>query len=163
MPAKSHERYARPLIDMSCLSIADTAYVCGLFDGEGTVGVYETKNKTKNGGRRSAWHYEVQIANTDIRIMKWLLDKIGGRMALKSKGKEHWSQGYVWRLTGENAVKFFIAIRPYSIIKKEQIDVALEFRTLCKARGNLQTEYELAKKREMAGEIKLLKRVNYAI
>lgn len=149
-------------IDLSCITPCQLAYAAGLFDGEGTVGIYETKNRARNGDPTVGWHYEVQIANTDIRVIAWLLEIVGGSSAKKSRSKEHWRQGYVWRLTGGNAAEFMGAIRPFTIIKSEQIDLAMKWRADHFRATRRQTPEQLAAKRETAELLKRLKRVDHA-
>jgi hypothetical protein len=137
---------------------ADLAYLAGLFDGEGTVAVYETTVGTKAGNPRPAFLYQVQIANTHWPVIQWILDKVGGTWARKTKAKAHHRQGYVWRLTGQKAADFMELIRPYCIIKASQIDKALAFRRHLTPRNIRQTEDMLATRRALAAEIKEAKR-----
>lgn len=140
------------------LSEKQLAYVAGLFDGEGSVGIYEFKKKAQN----SNWQFKVEIANTDWRIMQWLETTIGGKVGKKSSGKSHWRQGYCWRIQGKNAEIFCRLIRPYTIIKSDQIDACLYFRKFWGVSNKKQTEAAIQSKREMVEAIKQMKRKDHA-
>lgn len=158
-PRKDHPFRNSASAKVEHLSDIQLAYIAGLFDGEGTVGIYETKLPCRLGGIRPAWHFEAQIANTYWPVIQWMLDNVGGNSALKSKGKEHWRQGYVWRMTGANAEFFMSRIRPFTVIKGPQIDLALSFRSKFKQpRRTLQSPEIIAEKRRIVQELKDLKR-----
>jgi hypothetical protein len=134
------------------------AYLAGLFDGEGSVGIYEFKKQNKF----SNWQFKVEIANTDWRVMKWLENTVGGKVHKKSEGKANWRQGYCWHIQGENAEVFCKLVKPYTIIKTDQIDACLYFRKFWGVTNKKQTEAILKSKREMVDVIKQLKRKDYA-
>jgi hypothetical protein len=71
-----------------------TAYLAGLFDGEGTVGVYESWSVQEDGSRRPIWIYQ-QIANTYDPILERIVFEVGDKVVRKPRRKEHWPQGFV--------------------------------------------------------------------
>lgn len=113
-------------------------YVAGLFDGEGHV-LIVTPGYDRNGDYTpSVWAtarktpcfaVHAGIANTYEPIMHELLRQFGGLInrneyvttVLGNPGVK-----YTWRIHAKMACDFLSAIRPFSIIKREQIDVALE-------------------------------------
>jgi hypothetical protein len=143
---------------MEALASIDRAYLAGLFDGEGTVAIYESWAPLKDGGRRPIWIYQVQIANTCLRVLDHVRRLCGGAVVRKSRGKAHWRQGHVWRLCGEDAAVFMATIRPYSIVKAEEMDEAIQFRALCLPRGRRQTDAEIEVKRGVVVRLKEMKR-----
>ena len=143
---------------MEALTISERAYLSGLFDGEGTVAIYESSAPTKDGNLRPIWIYQVQIANTSFKVLEFVKQKCGGNIAQKSRGPEHWRQGFVWRTCGNSAVDFMNSIREFSIIKASEIDEAIAFRRLCLPRGHRQTEDEINEKRAVVLRLKGLKR-----
>lgn len=152
MPSKSPAQHRL----MEALPETAKAYLAGFFDGEGTVGVYESWVVSR-GVRRPIWIYQAQIANTSLRSLERILSLVGGSVAQKSKGKANWKQGYVWRMCGTDAACFMRVIRPYTVIKSQEIDEALRFRALCKSRRHKQTTEEIAEKRGIVINIKELK------
>ena len=91
------------------LSETEKAYIAGLIDGEGTVGVHK--------GKGICLAPRVQISNTQIPLLTWLLEKIG--------------TGYVHRTEYETTfydVKPLLkAALPYLRIKKRQAELVIEF------------------------------------
>jgi hypothetical protein len=155
----------RPFINKRTAELIDRltelqlSYVAGLFDGEGSIGIYEIGIPRAGFGVRPAFHFQVQIANTYWPIIQWLTDTVGGRCGKKSFGKDHWQQGYVWRLTGANAEYFMRVLEPYCIIKKPQIAIALSFRSkFNQPRGIMQPTDMIQEKRAMILELKAAKR-----
>lgn len=97
-------------------------YIAGFFDGEGMVRLNKTIIE-------NAVYYSLQtiIVNTDIRPLIKFQEMYGGTVASRKKYKENHKVAYRWRLTTNNAEKFLQDILPYTIIKQDQIKVALEF------------------------------------
>ena len=135
------------------------AYLAGLFDGEGSVGIYEFKKPNKN----SNWQFKVEIANTDWRIMQWLLDNVGGIVHENTRSKSHWSKAYSWHVQGKNSEIFCQLIKPYTIIKTNQIDACLYFRGYWGTSNKKQSKEEIDAKKAMSEAIKKMKRVDHAI
>jgi hypothetical protein len=97
------------------------AYLAGFFDGEGSVGIYLCGT--------SAWHLRVQIsqANTEeaTRLLGSLRAEYGGSISVVNKALDR--RGLLWQTSGPRAAAFLEVIRPYSILKADQIDVALAY------------------------------------
>jgi hypothetical protein len=96
-------------------------YLAGLFDGEGCV------NFTIRGKSRQLI-IRVTIVNTNEDILNMLYCKFGG-MLCQSQNKKHpeWKifRSITWR--ANTAEEFLKIIEPYSIIKANQIKLALEY------------------------------------
>jgi hypothetical protein len=97
----------------------DDSYAAGFFDGEGCVNIFS--------GKSGYLSVQVIIGNTRRRVLEILMEKYGGGIyAHKMHSKNH-RQAYQWRLCGEIAIEFVNKIRPYSVIKIEQLDLVVEF------------------------------------
>lgn len=59
---------------MRRLTKVEWAYVAGILDGEGCLGVYR--------GRRAAFEPHLSITNTNEDLILWLQRRIGGRIAI---------------------------------------------------------------------------------
>jgi hypothetical protein len=107
-------------------SEAELAYMAGIVDGEGHIGVHRN-------GRHIASAFAV--SNTDPRMMKWIQDRFGGTCC---KAKRDWRGNkdlYHWRCYGDLAERVIRAIYPYLVIKREQADIYFAFRqTVSKSR-----------------------------
>lgn len=99
------------------LTETEKAYLAGLFDGEGTVGYY-FKTKLK-------YHLaQVAIYNSDPRIMVWIKARLPFGSIATNKVTQY--RGWSWVASGKNNLKeFLLAIRPYLIIKANQVDLLL--------------------------------------
>jgi len=119
----------------------ELAYVAGLFDGEGSVGVYKVKNgrNTESGEK---YYYAGRMAILGLYRPVFLkLHKFFGygtlttqkRQALaRTPGKTYdprlCRQGWKWFITNKKDLRnFLIQIYPYLHEKKQQVKIVLDF------------------------------------
>lgn len=113
------------------LSMTDVerAYIAGFFDGEGLVGVYRHKNKFAKNGLA----HEVRVSMTQKKreVLDWIASRLGGNIRW---GKDVW----IWELHGNKQCPLFLRlIVKYTIVKRDQIEMALQF---CKAYQEMTVE-----------------------
>lgn len=135
------------------LTDADVAYAAGLFDGEGCVHIGQVSVPT---GRRH--REQVQIANTDPRPLLWLKDRFGGWIR-SAQSASNWKPAFFWVASGKDGERFLRLIQPYTIIKADQIAVALAFRETMGSRSVTIFEDREA----MSQELRRMKRVAHAL
>lgn len=120
------------------------AYTAGLLDGEGSIQI----NPSKNGAKavKSYWALSVQISTVGVDFLEPICAEWGlGRCTYwKSRGSRPGRRVCNWRLYALEAEAFLRAVQPYLRLKREHVQVALEFRSLitpesCK-RGGLSPE-----------------------
>ncbi len=99
------------------------AYAAGMFDGEGSGGVYITH--TNSGELRC--DVKISVVNTNINVLLWFKEHFGGGISEKSKGKANWKPSWKWESNGTKAIKFLKMIKPYTQVKSEIIEVCLQF------------------------------------
>lgn len=100
-------------------------WVAGFFDGEGCV--YITKRRQNTG---AGMHYELgaNIAQKDINPLLIVHALWGGVVRAKSN---QYGGIYHWHLREHKKLGTFLRdIRPYTLVKGSQIDVALEWLAL---------------------------------
>ena len=133
------------------------AYLAGLLDGEGNVGIASAFDKKKSKNR--SYYPHLMIANTYEPVMRWLEDLVGGTVDVHvpSTNKAHYKTCYRWRLHGKNAETFLRAVRPYLRIKHEQADVVFE---LQKVRGKNATLHGTLTEAQVAEREALKMRIN---
>ena len=90
-------------------------------DGEGTIGIYRALRKNKYN-----YHQILEISNTDIRLIEWLVNNFGGSFPKVEGRSGNRKNAYHWTLTGSNSYKLIKKIRPYLLLKQEQADCAIE-------------------------------------
>ncbi len=97
------------------------AYFAGLFDGEGTVGLYEMG--------AGQWSLRVAISMTDPRPVGLLYREYPeGKFYSKSyKNRPETRPYYVFGLHGTHTERFLREIEPYVILKQDQIKLGRSF------------------------------------
>jgi len=99
----------RQKINSIQLTNTEKAYIAGLFDGEGCLHKKDKK------------FWSIYIANTNVKVMNWLLKKINNGGIYKKQKIINDSNHicYVWQSAKQNVIfKFLTLIEPYCIIKK---------------------------------------------
>jgi hypothetical protein len=113
-------------------SIEDLNYFAGLFDGEGCVRIEIHKLKNPKRQNQMRDHLEVVIGNTYLPVLEECKALFGGHV--KKGGKSN-KQCWHWKVSSLSAARFIREILPYSRIKKDQIEVALEYVRLFKKKA----------------------------
>ena len=108
----------------------DTAYIAGLFDGEGSVSYYQRKEKRK--GKKKAYNYwmiRCELSMTDQYVVEWMHKTLGfgtltKRLSTKSwKGKKtQWR----WRCGYRDALTFAKLLWPHVQVKLHKIEQILD-------------------------------------
>jgi hypothetical protein len=115
-------------------------WAAGFFDGEGSISVVRRKR-----GGFIEHHLSVQVGQNDQRPLIAMRDEYGGSQCNSKTPSGCWR----WRIHGVPAGEFLKRIRPYSIVKAEQIDLALELRALVGKPGSRVPQEVWEKKEEI--------------
>lgn len=113
------------------------AYIAGLMDGEGCIRI-EGIRKNHRGSQ-----LQISLGNTNKEVIDWLYRKIGGSITIYKRGCIGFLKKpafYVWRTCAKNAQYFLENIETYSIIKRQEILLALEF---CRTFNDKHNPYQL--------------------
>lgn len=106
---------------------ADYIYAAGFIDGEGHIGIMKMTGNSNINQMYPSYTLLVQIYNTNLEVLEWFQRKFGGKfyevMSLQPNRKDQW----YWKLTSKSACEFLKLIRPYCIVKREQVKLAIEF------------------------------------
>jgi hypothetical protein len=107
------------------LAVTQQSYIAGLFDGEGSIILYDRGY----GGRPQL---RCTISNTFEPLMNWLKEttatgSIVRHIHPKEKG---YRDSLTWQCYGQNAVRFLQMTLPFLIIKKEKAEFAIETQRL---------------------------------
>jgi hypothetical protein len=102
------------------------SYFAGLFDGEGCIQIVKY---TSHWSRRKTKVYGLQVTvnMSSISPQKLLKKHFGGSIINRKGAIPNHRDTHVWQIWGAKAMFFLKAIYPYSMIKKEQIENAIEF------------------------------------
>ena len=111
---------------MESLAKEDLIYLAGLFDADGSLGIYSrTRNKKELMPR-------FNISNTNQDIIYWLKETFGGYITTqKSKNHRHKTK-YMWNLNANDCRKLIPRIYLFLKIKKSRAKLLLEFLSLTK-------------------------------
>ena len=108
----------------------DTAYIAGLFDGEGSISYYQRKEKRK--GKKKAYNYWIircEMSMIDEYVMKWFHETLGfgslrKRLPIKSwKGKKtQWR----WACSHREALVFAKLMWPHTQVKLHKLEQIID-------------------------------------
>ncbi len=94
-------------------------YYAGLFDGEGSVQLYEQNTNPR------VW---VKITTTFHPAIMYPLNKFGGYIENnKASQNPQWKDVFTWKVYGNRANEFLRWIQPYTIVKRDQIDLVVDY------------------------------------
>lgn len=103
----------------------DLAYLSGFFDGEGHISIISFVG---HGYRQYA--ARIHVTNTDVPSLEHYKSIFGGKIRPHSKPRK---QTYRWELTiNLDRMRFILSMLPYSIVKKEEANIVLQFLRLGK-------------------------------
>ena len=108
------------------LTIAEVAYIAGLFDGEGCVTCKQkpTKRKDRGGKVYKQWYIRCEIAMAEKEVIEWLHETLGfgwSKEKIFKKKPAHYKRQWRWACGYRNALKFAKEIVPHSKIKKQDL------------------------------------------
>lgn len=129
---------------MKQTSLLDLAYIAGLVDGEGHIGLAKGKRKAEH--HNETYMPNVTITNTNMALLLHVKAITGiGDITTSSRGeRSNWKARSNWYLRGEEQVVFLQAIRSFLIIKNQQANLLIEFHSLINDPGQARTLSEEA-------------------
>lgn len=131
----------------------DLAYIAGIVDGEGSIGIY--RQHCKSGYLSPVLH--ISVTNTNEWLIRYLYFNFGGSI-LHSKRKGNCKDMWKWKLQSQKAAELIDLISPYLKLKKGQADIAASFqRNRYKAGHHHKPKSEEKKATEEAQRIVMLK------
>jgi len=104
------------------------AWAAGFFDGEGSVFVEVARHKNARHGVRNALH--ASVTQTSLPCLNLLKEHFGGSIVTITYTRRHNMNNsvcYIWRLLNKDALPFLEAIAPYVVVKKEQVELAVQY------------------------------------
>jgi len=110
----------KPKDSIETLSRIDAAYLAGLIDGEGHIGITINVN---------GYHVpHVQIIMTDKGCLEWVASTIGVKLCVFAHQNHiKYRPQFMIRLGGRRAIWLCTAILPYLKVKKEQANILYRF------------------------------------
>lgn len=98
----------------------ETAYIAGIIDGEGCIGIYCKKH---------SFFVQITIANTNKELIIWLENKLhtNAYKMLNDKRLKN-KQSFSVTVDRMRAFEILQRIKPYVIVKQKQVKLAIEFK-----------------------------------
>jgi hypothetical protein len=98
----------------------ELAYVAGLIDGEGYIGIMKH-------AARPSYSVRVDIGMTDKaeQVLKAVHRQFGGLLHHHESKNSKWRAEMNWQLNGADAAEFLRRVLPFLILKAEQAEVAI--------------------------------------
>lgn len=104
------------------MSVAEQAYVAGMIDADGSMGIYG------KAGSRLRNRLRMTVANTHEGMLDWLVRATGvGAVIPRPSQGPTFKQQYDWVVTGESATSVLEQIFPYMIVKRARAMLAIEY------------------------------------
>lgn len=99
------------------------AYVAGLIDGEGCIGVAEAHS-----GRKGYFAARVDIGMTTKAraLLEMMKAQYGGTVSVHRAKTERWEAAERWTVMGSAAAEFLRRVSPFLRLKSEQAQIALK-------------------------------------
>lgn len=99
-------------------------WAAGFFDGEGSVVI---SRGTRPSTGKIFHGLKCRVVQVDPAPIKLLQDTFGGRIHLNKTRTKTWQRCWIWEKHGEDAQLFLSEIAPFSIVKRQAIQIGLEF------------------------------------
>src|SRR3990167_2578066 len=100
------------------------SYLAGIIDGEGCISIHKQLGTRQLRKRHILY---IHIANTDEKLMQYLLNKVGGNVS-RRQVKKKWKISRVWRIGDNKAKELLKQVYPYLILKRKQAKIGFELR-----------------------------------
>jgi hypothetical protein len=104
------------------LTETEKAYIAGLFDGEGCLGIHK-QDRSRWGNKSIAYRAHVSLANTYVPVLQKIKSLIGGKIVEQGIGKKC----FVLTFTVGVVRNWLPEVVEYMVVKKEQAKVMLGF------------------------------------
>lgn len=100
------------------------AYFAGIIDGEGSIII--AKQAIRKGRKNHTYSLRISVVNSNRILLEWVRDNFGGSihpLINKKTGKAY----YQWIVGQGDTYNLLQKIKPYTVIKKDQVDLPIEF------------------------------------
>ena len=104
------------------------AWAAGFFDGEGCVLVEMSKSERSKNGKRFRLH--ATVTQTSLPCLEKYISAFGGKIVTNeytTPNGRRWSVQHRWSVRDKEALAFLAAIHPYTVVKYDEITVALNY------------------------------------
>jgi len=111
------------------ISIADAAYIAGLFDGEGSVD-FAKRTEKKRGKAYKVQRILMRIEMTDESVLRWVHETLKvGTIRKRNRSpsvKAHWKDRWVYSVRFREALYVCKLLWPYAIVKLHKLEQIID-------------------------------------
>ena len=116
---------------MEEITIAEVAYMAGLFDGEGHVEYKKRLVKQKKGKNKAykTWSIRCEMSMTDKGVMEWFHQTLNFGTLNKREAKKSWTgkkPQWRWRCSYRDALKFAKLMWPHAQVKLHKLEQIID-------------------------------------
>lgn len=133
------------------LQASEFAYIAGVIDGEGTIGIYRQ-------GARGHYQMKICISNSSWPLLEWIRERVGGALVLIHKATPKHREGWQLVVSQYQAAPLLLGCREYLQLKGPQADLALGYMDEYRPGGRAPTEAQMARRRWYWDETRRLNR-----
>ena len=108
----------------------DIAYMAGLVDGEGYIGIKKSKAYKCQKRVSPGYHARIQIRMVDEPAIKFIAENLGGWYYKEKPSSKKGKPLYCYQASDKAVEKILEALLPYLRIKKESAKTVLKLRNL---------------------------------
>jgi len=113
------------------ITIAEVAYMAGLFDGEGHVEYKKRLVKQKRGKNRAykTWSIRCEMSMTDKGVMEWFHQTLNFGTLNKREAKLSWTgkkPQWRWRCSYRDALRFAKLMWPHAQVKLHKLEQIID-------------------------------------
>lgn len=132
------------------LSSENLAYIAGIIDGEGSIIISKLRPNKNKGEINFRYQLFCKVTNTDRRLIQYLAEKTGQPNIVDNRKNPNPNSRKTFSIHWPVNTTIFLLekIYPYLVIKKEQVDLALEFRKTFDDDGHKDARKEIIDARE---------------
>jgi len=99
------------------LQPAELAYIAGVIDGEGTIGIYRLRSPSR-------YQMKLCISNTSWPLLEWIRERVGGALVCVAKATSKHREGWQLVVSQYQAAPLLLGCREYLQVKQAQADLA---------------------------------------
>lgn len=140
------------------MSKLQAAYLAGIIDGEGYVGIMKMRK-----GNKSKWCYKndyayvpvIKIAMIDKELITWLKESYGGNFETR-KARPNARESYCWTARKSKVNDILQKVYPYLRVKKKHAEIIFKYQNTNNGAGHPISEENWAKRDKLFKELRQL-------
>jgi hypothetical protein len=123
---------------MAIMSKLNAAYLAGIIDGEGYIGILKSKKGNKkywSSSRDYIYVPVIKVVMTDKPLIQFLKDSYGGCLETRP-AHDNTKESYGWTVRKSSVVSILSAIYPFLRVKRRQAEIIFKYKNLNNGAGN---------------------------